>query len=254
MTTYTITFGEVAENGVGMEKLGERYNRGFLVNELLLARQHFRDNGYQAYYINLNKYCPSVLNPDPAGLLLVKGGATIGGDTHDQLLAEQNMLIYDTTKIMNGRVVNSIARHNLCFSDYDQEADIPNGMGTIVSFRSLPCLNRIRNILPTYLGEMADHLNAEGNKYYDITKCGIGYHGDTERKVIVGLRLGEPMDIAYLWHYLDQPVGSGIKLTLDPGDLYVMSDKAAGSDWKKKLIPTLRHAAGCDKYTKIPIN
>lgn len=30
-----------------------------------------------------------------------------------------------------------------------------------------------------------------------------------------------------------------------------MSDKAVGFDWKKKNIPTLRHAAGSKKYLTI---
>lgn len=30
-----------------------------------------------------------------------------------------------------------------------------------------------------------------------------------------------------------------------------MSEKTVGTDWKKKNIPTLRHATGIDKYTKI---
>jgi len=28
-----------------------------------------------------------------------------------------------------------------------------------------------------------------------------------------------------------------------------MSEKAVGTDWKKKTIPTLRHATGSDKFT-----
>jgi hypothetical protein len=36
---------------------------------------------------------------------------------------------------------------------------------------------------------------------------------------------------------------------LNHGDLYVMSEKAVGQDWKRKVIPTLRHAAGAKKYT-----
>ena len=31
---------------------------------------------------------------------------------------------------------------------------------------------------------------------------------------------------------------------------FMMSEKAVGRDWKRKSIPTLRHAAGCDKYIK----
>jgi hypothetical protein len=34
-------------------------------------------------------------------------------------------------------------------------------------------------------------------------------------------------------------------------DIYAMSEKATGFDWKKKTIVTLRHAAGCKKYLQI---
>jgi hypothetical protein len=30
-----------------------------------------------------------------------------------------------------------------------------------------------------------------------------------------------------------------------------MSSKTVGTDWKKKKIPTLRHAAGCNKFIDI---
>ena len=30
-----------------------------------------------------------------------------------------------------------------------------------------------------------------------------------------------------------------------------MSEKAVGTDWKKSSIPTMRHAAGCKKYTNL---
>lgn len=33
--------------------------------------------------------------------------------------------------------------------------------------------------------------------------------------------------------------------------MYMMSEKAVGTDWLKKIIFTLRHAAGCKKYTTI---
>jgi hypothetical protein len=38
---------------------------------------------------------------------------------------------------------------------------------------------------------------------------------------------------------------------LDDGDIYVMSEKAVGTDWKKKVIYTLRHSTGCAKFTTI---
>ena len=37
---------------------------------------------------------------------------------------------------------------------------------------------------------------------------------------------------------------------LNHGDIYIMSEKAVGTDWKKNSILSVRHAAGCDKYLK----
>lgn len=153
---------------------------------------------------------------------------------------------------MRGSVKNSLARHNICFSEYEQEPDIESGCGTIVSFDSVPGINSIRKVFPEYLGDKAAHLYAEGNKYYDISKCGIGYYGDSERRIVVGIRLGSPMDLSYIWFHDSKPIGSRFKITMKPGDIYVMSDKAVGYDLKKRTITTLRHAAGCNKYTKIP--
>jgi hypothetical protein len=38
---------------------------------------------------------------------------------------------------------------------------------------------------------------------------------------------------------------------VDGGDVYVMSEKAVGTDWLKKNTLTLRHAAGCAEFTTI---
>ena len=40
---------------------------------------------------------------------------------------------------------------------------------------------------------------------------------------------------------------------LNSGDVYIMSDKAVGFDWKRSSLLTLRHAAGKDtcKYARM---
>lgn len=35
-----------------------------------------------------------------------------------------------------------------------------------------------------------------------------------------------------------------MEISLQPGDVYIMSEKAVGFDWKRSAVPTLRHAAG----------
>lgn len=59
------------------------------------------------------------------------------------------------------------------------------------------------------------------------------------------------MSLHYKWWLRFNDVGKRIKLKLHHGDMYVMSDKATGYDWKKSSILTLRHAAGAKKFRAI---
>jgi len=99
--------------------------------------------------------------------------------------------------------------------------------------------------------EEKEPLKGEANYYYDVDNCGIGYHGDAERRKVVAFRMGETMPIHFQWYQKSLPVGENVKIMLEDGDMYIMSDKAVGTDWMKKKEGTLRHAAGCDKYTII---
>ena len=98
-------------------------------------------------------------------------------------------------------------------------------------------------------GDKTNKLFAEGNFYYDLKQCGIGFHGDSERKIVIAIRFGDTsIPFHYQWFQQGKPIGNRIKLKLNPGDVYVMSEKAVGTDWKKRIIPSLRHSAGCKKY------
>jgi len=117
----------------------------------------------------------------------------------------------------------------------------------------VPILCKLRELFEATFGHKAKGLVAEGNRYFDVTKCGISFHGDGERKVVIALRLGASMPLHYQWFRNGKPIGSRVELTISHGDIYIMSDKAVGHDWRKTKdgLPTLRHAAGCAKYTTI---
>ena len=53
------------------------------------------------------------------------------------------------------------------------------------------------------------------------------------------------------WFQHGKVVGNPIDVLLNSGDVYIMSEKAVGQDWKRKNIPTLRHSAGALSYRKI---
>lgn len=235
-STITLTFGDVAENHPGMEKIGKFAEKGFTLSDLYSIIPEFPGKDAKVHEM--------VLGGTTAGILIVKNGASALCNTRE-LHLEQARLEKDKKAFMYGRVVNKLARHNLCFADFSREPDYEKKKGRVYSFESLPELNKLRGEIHRITGKC---LNAEGNYYYDIEKCGIGFHGDAERKMVVAVRLGDPMPIVFRWYKDNKQVGKEYTFELGNGDLYIMSEKATGFDWKRKSIFTLRHAAGCKKY------
>ena len=256
--TVTITFGEVAENGPGMEKIGTISPRGFTPEDLLTMQGYFTSKGILSEYYDLNKQIGG--EGDKAAVLVLRNAVNyiIGRNNSDVDLYTQLLNFkWDNKAKMRGEVKNKLARHNLVFSDFNQTPNYDEGKGTVIRWDNIPFLEIIKNKLVEYFGHKAANLHGEGNYYYDTKSCGIGFHGDSERKKVIALRLGETIPIVFQW-YISKPVGQKKNYTMigDPfstllnhGDVYVMSEKATGNDWMKKNTYHLRHSAGCDKYT-----
>jgi hypothetical protein len=239
-----------------MQKIGNVAQTGFTLEDLKNAKKWFEQKGCVCNIISLHEVLPDneqKQNPaNYAWLLVVKNAVNAllnNPNGANALFAEQNGLEKDTKALMYGRVVNKIARHNLCFANSSQEPDYDKGQGRVYAFDSLPNLKRIREQLGIAFGEKATGLQAEGNYYYDIEKCGIGYHGDAERKKVIAFRLGANIPLHFRWYYKNEVVGETMKITnLEHGDMYVMSEKATGFNWITRLKYTLRHSAGAKKY------
>ena len=244
----------MAENHKGMQKIGAQSSTGFSPANLAAAKQWFDEKGCRSQIIDLALSLPleAQMLAEPAQVLIVKGGVNALLDDAcgaDKLFAEQDGLEKDTKAFMYGRVVNKHARHNLCFGETHQAAHFEKGEGTVYAFDELPLLKEVRRNLGNILPECAP-LQAEGNYYFDINKYGIGYHGDAERKKVIGLRLGATFPLCYRWYFKGVQASPQINLkNIEHGDLYIMSEKASGNDWKKQNVYSLRHAAGCSKYT-----
>lgn len=245
MATITITFGDCAENHVGMQMLGTASPGAALsYNDLLMVKGKFETLGLTCEMIDLS------LPSEPAFVLVIRGGVSVllNGFTADQMFQEHAALDHDKRALMYKKVVNKVARWNLCFSDFSQEPDYESGKGRVISFGFIPITNNMRMLIPHLFGESRARLQAEGNYYYDPSACGIGYHGDTERSVVIAVRLGVSMPLCFRWYHKNEPVTDKVTIILNHGDVYAMSAKAVGFDWKSSSKYTLRHAAGCDKY------
>ena len=263
----TLTWCDAAENHVGMENIGEKSINGFNLNDLQFAKEKFEEKGYKCRLTKLNDFyekeeIPEGKEPENAYILVVEKGVIcllndekedstnnlIMDNFYKELTSfEWDRKYYDTRR---KKVLNKHARANVCFSEESQKADFENKKGTIIAFKDLKMTNLIRDKLPEFIGRNAINLECEGNYYFNKSKCGIGFHGDAERKKVIGLRIGD-MILKFIWFYNSKIIGKPFILELNDGDLYIMSEKATGNDWKCGSKVTLRHAAGCNKYTNI---
>jgi hypothetical protein len=241
----------MAENHVGMEQIGQMVAEGcgFQLADLQAIQHVMEARGVVCELVTLS----SAEQPAAYVLVMRQGvNALLDGKTQQSMFAEQKGLIYDKQAFMYGRVVNKHARWNLCFDEKSREPDYEAGKGRIVGYDEVPIMKSLMNQITGLFGPKAANLKVESNYYYDTTKCGIGFHGDSERRLVIGVRIGyasTPMN--WQWFHQGKPIGDRIIVPLEPGDMYVMSEKAVGTDWKKKTIHTLRHATGCDKFTTI---
>lgn len=294
--TVTITYGDMAENHVGMQKIGTLAEKGYSLNDITHAKTYFESIGGECTLMDLRdavKDNSIRAHLEPAYVLIIRNGVDSllrdVDQTHVDMYKEQSGLDYDKKVFMYGQVRNKHARYNLCFSEEDQEPDYENKKGRIVSFAKVPLTNYIRTKIPTIFSassslassshssggggggatsaaapsggggvegsgsvDKSNELQAEGNYYFDASKCGIGFHGDAERLKVVAVRLGRvTIPMHWQWYHRNEPVGERIKVNdLSSGAMYIMSEKATGFDWKKSSLYTLRHAAGADKFLK----
>lgn len=250
--TITLTFGDVAENGVGLQKIGKEASEGFTLPDLQRAEKWFTSHGASCQLIHLNSLISE--EAKEAHLLIVRNGIDAICSS-DDMLKEQEILQPDTQYYSrkHGKIVNKNARHNLCFSHEAQEADHMSLKGTVVAYDAVPLLSLVRNTLPEIIGEKARDIRVEGNYYYNIKKCYIGWHGDGERRKVIGVRLGEGFPLHFQWYLRSTRIGKRLQVDLHHGDLYIMSEKTVGKDWLTKTIPTLRHAAGFPHPKRLPV-
>jgi hypothetical protein len=257
METITITMCDRGENHVGNQQIGTLAPEGFTYADLNAIQAFLADQGLVSELYNLGDNLPPEYQKIDAGLLIIRKGLKLFFEDDNDLFDELRGLTYDKHAKMYGRVVEKRARHNLIFADFDQEPDYESGKGTIINYTHLPCLSHVRNYLRNLVGE--DHpsiqqkltnLVSEANHYYDIQKTYIGPHGDNERRIVIGLRLGASFPLYYWWYLNNKRITNRIDFSLDGGDIYFMTEKTCGFDSKKRTIPVLRHAAGFEQNIK----
>lgn len=256
---FTLTFRECGENHVGNQKIyGKCKGEIITLKDLREIKKRFKKVGAKCELIRLNRALPDdITSKDEAAVLIIRNGLkfVLNEDNGADILEKELLSLRWDSKYYSTylkKAVNKNARHNLCFGDKPQKADYESGKGTIVAYKDVPTLDALRTNAHKFFLDKSKNAVGEGNYYYDGRKCGIGAHGDSETNagVYYAVRVGMSGWISWCWFERSIPIGQRVDVELCHGDMYVMNLKASGWDWKKKIIPTLRHAAAADINSK----
>jgi hypothetical protein len=227
-------------NGNGLAENGYTYN------DLKTIRDKFKELGARTKIYNLHKGTDF-----PKAYVLHVKNAIKALKVKKSLFNDLTNLDWDTQyfDVRRQKVLNKHARYNLCFGEENIDADYENKIGTVISYNDIPQLKKLRDKLMELTDFDETSFQVEGNYYYDINKTGIGFHGDGERKRVIGVNLSDDdvtRIIRWKWFQHSQAISEPIDIELKTGDLYIMSEYATGYNWKSRNIPTLRHSAGVE--------
>ena len=270
-----ITCGDAGENHAGMEMLGKlgKEGSGFTTKDLLNIKSFVEELKINCDYYDLSNNEAVVVkkvkgkyiktdNKKAAGVLVLRNflnEETVNKVYKDVTSVEWDTKYYDTRR---GVVLNKLARENIVFlKGKEQSPDYENKKGTIVDWTKLKNFNRVLEELFELINSVtegkAEGLIAEGNRYKKNklvkgkskkVNNGIGWHGDAERRKVVCICIGGvDYCMKWQWFYKHRPLNNEpFEVSLNSGDIYIMSEEAVGQKWKSSSIYTLRHCAGPD--------
>jgi len=256
--TWSLTIGNGGENHTGMEFLGNlrKKGQGWDLARLLYAKdvlENIFDKQVDLY--NLNEEClegvtiPKASKPKDAYLMVVRGFLT--DRVHKNMIKELGSYKWDRKywDTRRQKVLNKLARANVCYGKEGRAANYAEGKGTIIGFDQSPLVGNLLQVIEILMKD--EGLIVEGNQYDDVSKNGIGPHGDTERVCVACLRVGASMPMKFGMFWNCKVRGKPFETIINGGDLYFMSEEAVGAEWKSRSKWIWRHCAGAPKYLKM---
>ena len=276
----TATFADCGENnsGPGSEQIGTMggAEMAHSVSELKAMCDTLVAHGVDAC---VHEFDALAKGKVPAGLPSMPEAAVLIVKRHDWLVTADAVASIEKdlwktpidTMAMHGRGANRAlrnknARHNNVLTDaatrppsIASKEDYAEGKGSVVDLQTIPELAGLRTRLAALVKRALPVV--ENNFYYELgSKCGIGWHGDAERRITVLQRFGEAskeMPLKFQWFYNFKATGPIFQFRLDSGDIAIMSQLANGKCWMDppRARWTMRHATGkSHSKPKDPIN
>lgn len=248
---YALTLGEQAEIRVGSTLMGKGLAKhGLSVGELKAIGEKIGGCDFRILSESLDKKNQP---GNEAAVLLIKNGVDrmVGEGSADAMLAEQQGVKYDTQYFDHRRqkTVTNRARLNVVFGSIGIPHSDDYSQGSVIGWDTVPTFSLLRATLPSFVGDKAKDLNGEGN-FYHHSDAYIGFHGDGERKIVIGTSLGKTSTLRFYWRAPHSSIAHKppFDFVVEHGDIYIMSEKASGNDWRYRSKYRLVHAAGPEKF------
>jgi len=261
----TLTYSRSTESHVGTQIHGTMASTGYTMDDLKTSMAWASQHGIEFELVRL--HTRTGIDREAHVLVLrdvlsaLDGGGAIVPEFETKVWPKLDRKMVNWFGDGPGRVCNKWARGNAEIGPHAVPSTLAPltlgtelGRGTSVSgvvlpYSDLPAIESVAKGLPLVLGGKANDLRAEVNFYgpehgadasrttrQAFKKCGISWHGDSERPDVVGLVVGSvPKELrfqAFRGVSGKTRVGHQVVLKLESGDMYIMDEVACGHRWK----------------------
>lgn len=254
-SSFHLLFCDVANHGDGMQKVGNICDSGFTNENLLRYYQNLTPGKASIY--NIKDCLPTTLYQIPdCYVLVIKDYFKDQVDEIQKILSTKESsdesgitgVNWDTERISGLKLLHNKLGNKLIFCELDNNWKYPfsphQNVGTIYNTRFIPSLFSIQRELQNQLGYLPV---IDGTYFYDLNECYTPFHQVKDRKKLVGLGIGETQPLQFRWFHGSTVCSDTMSIPIEHGDLYIISQSAAGIQKEKQTKLYLKYGIGTNK-------
>lgn len=152
----------------------------------------------------------------------------------------QTLLAIDWDKkiLLRNKVVNRVGKYAISIDDTGKEPNYEENKYRVIAYDDVEEVRDLKDNLSKIFKQ--DRLSCKGEYNYNHEKLKLKYQGAKVNNMMC-IHLGDPIQMSFKWYFANKPASDSMEFTLNHGDLYIMSEKATGHDYKLKKNPILKH-------------
>jgi hypothetical protein len=198
----------------------------FLLNEFLPK------NSLLSQIILLHGSIGAQLDSNESVVLVIKNGINLLMNDQDyasKMFEEQDRAPYDTVMYdhRGQRQLINRSRYKTTFGEQGQAHSEDYKQSTVIAYSQVPLLQKLRQFLPTLLGESAKELDCKATYYFGQEKS-VRFQGNAQKDTVaIRCSLGRSTTLNFAQRLPKNTPArwKTIEIPFDHGDLYIVSEK-----------------------------